>query len=217
MRLTAAERRNLPDSAFALPELRKFPIHDPGHIKAGAARIAQALHEGRITETEYDRAESRVLAAERRFGMHSYASAAATTFDASPGAFVPESYTDTVKLGVIGSVLAGTALLAWYCRPNKTTQAKTASGWLQPAAQTGARFVQSWPGEPIPPMPQTHVDEWPVDRVSKGPSYGLRTLAASLTPQQKAVVHAARAAGKSPVEALRAAGVSPELLAAAAR
>lgn len=31
-KLTTEERKNLPDSAFGLPKLRKFPIHDERHI-----------------------------------------------------------------------------------------------------------------------------------------------------------------------------------------
>ena len=33
-RLTAAERRNLKDSDFALPSERKWPIHDPDHVRS---------------------------------------------------------------------------------------------------------------------------------------------------------------------------------------
>jgi hypothetical protein len=153
MRLTAAERDALPDNAFALPEYRMFPIHDEGHVRAAGARISQALHEGRITLDEYARAESRVLAAERRFGMHStvYPELTAAAFEESEEK--AEGLSDTVKLGAIGGVLAGTALLAWYCRPKGDfdTQ-KSAGGWFQPAAQTGPRFVPS-PGGAIPPHP----------------------------------------------------------------
>jgi hypothetical protein len=174
MRLTAAERDALPDSAFALPKFRKFPIYDPTHVKAGGARLSQALHEGRITPTEYARAESRVLAAERQFRMHS------TVYPEHTAAFEDqtENLSDVVKLGAVGGVLAGTALLAWWLRPQEGYSPKKAAG---------------------------------------APGHGgLRALAATLTPQQKAVVHAARAAGKTPVEALQAAGISSAQLAAAA-
>ena len=52
---------------------------------------------------------------------------------------------------------------------------------------------------------------------SGGPGPGLAALAASLTPEQKAAVKAARATGMSAVEALQSAGISPAALAAAAR
>jgi len=121
-------------------------------VKAAGGRISQALHDGRITHAEYVRAEARVIEAERRFGMHSTVypelTAAATSVEEQA-----EGLSDTVKLGAIGTVLAGTALLAWYCRPKSDLDTKkVASGWYQPSAQTGARFIP-WPGEAIPPSP----------------------------------------------------------------
>jgi hypothetical protein len=50
---------------------------------------------------------------------------------------------------------------------------------------------------------------------SSGPGPGLAALAASLTPEQKQAVKAARASGMSAVEALQSAGISPAALAAA--
>jgi len=174
MKLSAAERRNLPDDDFALPEYRMFPIYDPGHIKAGAGRISQAFREGRITPEEYARAESRVLAAERHFGMHStvYPEMTVAAFDNA------EDTNNLIKIGAIGSVLAGTALLAWFCRPKG--------------------------------------DDFATKRAAGAPA-GLRNLAAALTPQQKTAVHAARAAGMSPLQALASVGVSAQALSAAAR
>jgi hypothetical protein len=170
MRLTAAKRDALPDSAFALPEYRMFPLYDEGHVRAGAGRISQALHDGRITPDEYARAESRVLAAERRFGMHS------TVYPELTGAFEEtESSSSFMKLGALGGVLAGTALLAWWLRPQGSYDAQKAAG---------------------------------------APHHGLHALAASLTPAQKAAVHAARAAGMTSVQALASVGVSPTQLAA---
>lgn len=32
--LSSKERNNLPDSAFGLPDERKFPIHDKKHVKS---------------------------------------------------------------------------------------------------------------------------------------------------------------------------------------
>ncbi len=40
-RLTAAERRALPDSAFAIPSERKYPEEDAGHAKAALARAGE--------------------------------------------------------------------------------------------------------------------------------------------------------------------------------
>jgi hypothetical protein len=40
-RLTAAERRRLPDSAFAIPSRRAYPINDPAHARNALARVNQ--------------------------------------------------------------------------------------------------------------------------------------------------------------------------------
>jgi len=56
---------------------------------------------------------------------------------------------------------------------------------------------------------------WFGDKTSAGPK--LHALAASLTPAQKTAVHAARAAGMTPVQALASVGISPAQLAAIAR
>jgi hypothetical protein len=85
---------------------------------------------------------------------------------------------NTMKLAAIGSVLAGTALFAWYCWPKDNA--------------FGAKKAAGAP-------------------------HGLHALAASLTPAQKAAVHAARAGGMSPVQALASVGISPAQLAAATR
>ncbi len=39
--LTAKQRNALPPSAFALPKLRKYPIHDLVHGRNALARVAQ--------------------------------------------------------------------------------------------------------------------------------------------------------------------------------
>jgi hypothetical protein len=38
-RLTAAERRKLPSSAFAIPEKRAYPIHNRGHAMAALSDV----------------------------------------------------------------------------------------------------------------------------------------------------------------------------------
>ena len=40
-RLDAAERRELPDSAYALPAQRKLPVTDAAHVRAALARFDQ--------------------------------------------------------------------------------------------------------------------------------------------------------------------------------
>ncbi|MDQ3916865.1 MAG: hypothetical protein M3348_00050 [Acidobacteriota bacterium] len=41
MRLKAAQRDALPDSAFAIPEKRAYPIHDHNHAVAALSEVAQ--------------------------------------------------------------------------------------------------------------------------------------------------------------------------------
>jgi hypothetical protein len=45
-RLTAAQRRALPDSAFAIPSRRAYPIHDASHARNALARAAQRKTRG---------------------------------------------------------------------------------------------------------------------------------------------------------------------------
>jgi hypothetical protein len=39
--LTAGRRKALPDSVFAIPERRAYPIHDRAHARNALARVAQ--------------------------------------------------------------------------------------------------------------------------------------------------------------------------------
>lgn len=39
--LTAKKRKHLPDSVFAIPEKRKYPIHDRAHAINALARVSQ--------------------------------------------------------------------------------------------------------------------------------------------------------------------------------
>lgn len=40
-KLTYQERKRIPSSEFAIPEERKYPIHDKAHAKNALARVAQ--------------------------------------------------------------------------------------------------------------------------------------------------------------------------------
>ena len=41
-KLTYQERKQLPESAFALPKQRRFPLHDCAHVRNAWARLDQA-------------------------------------------------------------------------------------------------------------------------------------------------------------------------------
>jgi hypothetical protein len=45
-RLTAAQRRALPSSAFVYPAERKYPIPDPAHARAALSRAAVSRNFG---------------------------------------------------------------------------------------------------------------------------------------------------------------------------
>ncbi len=53
-KLTKEQRDKLPDSAFAIPEKRKWPIFDRGHAIAALTRIEYGLKKGWITKREYE-------------------------------------------------------------------------------------------------------------------------------------------------------------------
>jgi hypothetical protein len=51
-KLDAKERRELPDSAFALPG-RKYPIPDKSHARDALVRASEGLKKGWITKEEH--------------------------------------------------------------------------------------------------------------------------------------------------------------------
>ena len=51
-KLTAEERKALPDSVFALPG-RRYPIYDRDHAIAAKARAKEQLDKGYLTKKEY--------------------------------------------------------------------------------------------------------------------------------------------------------------------
>jgi hypothetical protein len=65
-RLDAAERRELPESAYALPAQRKLPVTDAAHVRAALARFDQV--EG-ITDADRDLAFANLREAARHYGV----------------------------------------------------------------------------------------------------------------------------------------------------
>jgi hypothetical protein len=65
--LTAARRRRLPRSAFALPDVRAYPVDTRGRAVAAKGRALQALEAGRLSRAEYARV---VEAADARLGRN---------------------------------------------------------------------------------------------------------------------------------------------------
>jgi len=60
-RLTAAERHELPDSAFGIPETREFPLVDAEHVRA-YFRYAPDAKKAALAR--------RILAKAAQFGVH---------------------------------------------------------------------------------------------------------------------------------------------------
>ena len=62
--LSTEKRKKLPDSKFAEPDERKYPIEDKAHARNAKARASQAQNAGRISKAEekkIDRRADKVL------------------------------------------------------------------------------------------------------------------------------------------------------------
>jgi hypothetical protein len=68
-KLTARERMNLPERAFAYVDAdgrRRLPIHDEAHVRNALARFDRVAFED---DAARDRARRRLLLAAKRFGI----------------------------------------------------------------------------------------------------------------------------------------------------
>jgi hypothetical protein len=66
--LTAAARKRLPKSVYALPELEKYPITDLKHAAVAKSYAKQELDNGNLTEAQYRRVIAAANAYERLHG-----------------------------------------------------------------------------------------------------------------------------------------------------
>jgi hypothetical protein len=64
--LDAAERNELPDSAYAFPRLRKEPLNDASHVRNAIARFDQVKD---ASDAERREAFDRIRKAARRFDV----------------------------------------------------------------------------------------------------------------------------------------------------
>lgn len=53
--LSTDSRKKLPDSKFAEPKKRKYPIEDKAHARNAKSRASQAEHEGRMSKSEEEK------------------------------------------------------------------------------------------------------------------------------------------------------------------
>ncbi len=65
-RLESSERGELPDTAYALPEQRKLPLTDAGHVRAALARFDQVAD---VSDADRDLAWANLRSAARHFGV----------------------------------------------------------------------------------------------------------------------------------------------------
>ena len=66
-KLSAKDRKELPDSAFAFPKQRKEPLTDASHIQAALARFDQVQD---VTDEERDLAFANIQKAAEHYGGH---------------------------------------------------------------------------------------------------------------------------------------------------
>ena len=63
-KLTAGERKKIPDSKFGLPGERKYPMPDKAHAKSAKSYAAKEEHAGKLSEAaeeKIDRKADRML------------------------------------------------------------------------------------------------------------------------------------------------------------
>jgi putative IMPACT (imprinted ancient) family translation regulator len=65
-RLDAAERKELPDSAYAFPDQRKEPLTDARHVQTALARFDQVQD---VTDADRDLAFANIVKAAEHFGV----------------------------------------------------------------------------------------------------------------------------------------------------
>ena len=69
MAISAAKRRSLPASKFAVPELKKYPLDTAKRVRNAPARLEQ--NKGELTAAQYAAAKKRIAAASKRYGIES--------------------------------------------------------------------------------------------------------------------------------------------------
>jgi len=57
--LNTDKRKKLPDSKFAEPDKRKYPIEDKAHARNAKARASQAQNAGRMSKAEENKIDRR--------------------------------------------------------------------------------------------------------------------------------------------------------------
>jgi FKBP-type peptidyl-prolyl cis-trans isomerase len=101
MKLTAAKRRALPDSAFAVPEKREYPLTDPQHVALAKGRLEQ--FGSRLTKKQEANARKRIAKAEAH--MAKKASKKASTKASKKASKKATKKTSTRRGGTLSSLI----------------------------------------------------------------------------------------------------------------
>lgn len=65
-KLSAADRKDLPDTVYAFPKQRKEPLTDAGHVRNALARFDQV---GDVSDSDRDLAFANIKAAAKHYGL----------------------------------------------------------------------------------------------------------------------------------------------------
>lgn len=65
--LTTKRRKKIPTRQFALPDEKKYPIHDAAHARNALARASAAKNSGKLSASKYAQVKKRATAALNKF------------------------------------------------------------------------------------------------------------------------------------------------------
>lgn len=71
MSISAAKRKAIPKTEFALPSQRKYPLDTAARTRNAAARLEQMKKSGKVSDAEYKQAKGRIATAAKKFGIDS--------------------------------------------------------------------------------------------------------------------------------------------------
>jgi hypothetical protein len=69
--ISAAKRKGLSKTQFALPSQRKYPLDTAARVRNAAARLAQQRKKGKLSPADYATARANIRRAGKRYGIKS--------------------------------------------------------------------------------------------------------------------------------------------------
>ncbi len=111
---TQSEREEMPESQFADPENKKYPLDTPEHTRAAASYAAKEHNAGRLSDAKFNEIQARINKARKKHGIgeenkdskDAYPQAVSTEIDNKSGAADPKKEPADVLLGRIDSLMA---------------------------------------------------------------------------------------------------------------